>query len=46
MKSYKAYLADMIQKGKLKYAWHVIDGLEKAPEGLKGLFEGVNQGKM
>ncbi|KAI0078737.1 alcohol dehydrogenase [Panus rudis PR-1116 ss-1] len=33
-------------EGKLKYKFHIVTGLEKAPEALPMLFEGRNQGKL
>ncbi|WP_421930615.1 NADP-dependent oxidoreductase [Phenylobacterium sp.] len=45
----QAFLADMtgwLKAGKIKYQETVLDGFERAPEGLIGLFEGKNTGKM
>ena len=45
----QAFLADMtgwLKAGKIKYQETVLDGFERAPEGLIGLFEGRNIGKM
>ncbi|MDO8378366.1 NADP-dependent oxidoreductase [Phenylobacterium sp.] len=45
----QAFLADMtgwLKAGKIKYQETVLDGFERAPEGLIGLFEGANTGKM
>ncbi len=44
-----AFLADMtgwLKAGQIKYQETVLDGFERAPEGLIGLFEGANNGKM
>jgi NADPH-dependent curcumin reductase CurA len=43
------FLADMkrwIKEGKIKYRETIVDGIEKAPEALIGLFKGENTGKM
>ncbi|WP_340643676.1 NADP-dependent oxidoreductase [Phenylobacterium sp.] len=43
------FLADMthwLKSGKIKYQETILDGFERAPEGLIGLFEGKNNGKM
>lgn len=43
------FLSDMtgwLKSGKIKYQETVLDGFERAPEGLIGLFEGRNAGKM
>jgi NADPH-dependent curcumin reductase CurA len=43
------FLADMkawINAGKMKYRETIIDGIERAPEALIGLFTGLNTGKM
>jgi len=45
----QAFLSDMtgwLKAGKIKYQETVLDGFERAPEGLIGLFEGRNIGKM
>src|SRR5215468_9033863 len=42
----EARLAHWVQEGRLKAIVDVVDGLEKAPEALMGLFEGRNRGKM
>ncbi|MCA0250549.1 MAG: NADP-dependent oxidoreductase [Proteobacteria bacterium] len=39
-------LARWVADGKIKAVVDVVDGLEKAPEALIGLFEGRNKGKM
>jgi len=39
-------IAQWMQEGKLKHKFHVGQGLETCPEHLKGLFKGVNTGKM
>lgn len=35
-----------VEAGDLHVAVDVLDGLERAPEGLRGLFEGANRGKL
>lgn len=42
----EARLARWVAEGKIKAVVDVVDGLEKAPEALIGLFEGRNKGKM
>jgi hypothetical protein len=39
-------MAQWIRDGKVKYREDIIDGLEKAPEGLIGLLQGKNFGKL
>lgn len=44
-----AFMSDMtgwLKSGQIKYQETVLDGFERAPEGLIGLFEGRNNGKM
>ncbi len=44
-----AFVADMtrwLKAGRIKYQETVLEGFERAPEGLIGLFEGRNTGKM
>ena len=44
-----AFVADMttwLKDGRMKYQETILDGFERAPEGLIGLFEGRNSGKM
>ena len=44
-----AFLADMtgwLKDGSIKYQETILDGFERAPEGLIGLFAGQNAGKM
>ncbi len=44
-----AFVSDMtgwLKSGQIKYQETVLDGFERAPEGLIGLFEGRNAGKM
>ena len=44
-----AFMRDMtgwLKDGRIKYQETVLEGLERAPEGLIGLFEGRNTGKM
>ena len=43
------FMADMtgwLKDGRIKYQETILDGFERAPEGLIGLFEGRNSGKM
>jgi NADPH-dependent curcumin reductase CurA len=43
------FMSDMtgwLKDGRIKYQETVLDGFERAPEGLIGLFEGRNTGKM
>lgn len=42
----RCWLSDKIKSGELKQKLHVLDGLEKAPEGLTMLFEGTSTGKL
>jgi hypothetical protein len=45
----EAFVSDMttwLKNGRLKYQETILEGFEKAPEGLIGLFEGRNFGKM
>jgi NADPH-dependent curcumin reductase CurA len=45
----QAFVSDMtgwLKDGRIKYQETVLDGFERAPEGLIGLFEGRNAGKM
>ncbi len=45
----EAFVSDMttwLKDGRLKYQETILDGFERAPEGLIGLFEGRNAGKM
>jgi len=44
-----AFVADMtswLKTGRVKYQETILDGFERAPEGLIGLFMGANTGKM
>jgi len=44
-----AFVADMtgwLKDGRVKYQETILEGFERAPEGLIGLFSGVNHGKM
>lgn len=41
-----AQLAMWVMSGQLKYKVDVLDGLDKAPEALRKLFDGSNEGKM
>lgn len=40
------YLTPLVAAGKLKYTETVVDGFDKIPEALLGLFSGKNTGKM
>jgi NADPH-dependent curcumin reductase CurA len=43
------FISDMtgwLKDGRIKYQETILDGFERAPEGLIGLFEGRNAGKM
>jgi NADPH-dependent curcumin reductase CurA len=45
----EAFVSDMttwLKSGRLKFQETILEGFEKAPEGLIGLFEGRNSGKM
>ncbi|MHB8528028.1 MAG: NADP-dependent oxidoreductase [Caulobacteraceae bacterium] len=45
----QAFVSDMtgwLKDGRMKFQETVLDGFERAPEGLIGLFEGANIGKM
>jgi NADPH-dependent curcumin reductase CurA len=42
----EARLARWVEEGKVKAIVDVVDGLDKAPQALIGLFEGRNKGKM
>ena len=35
-----------LKDGRVKYQETILDGFERAPEGLIGLFSGLNAGKM
>ena len=44
-----AFVSDMtgwLKDGRVKYQETILDGFERAPEGLIGLFSGLNHGKM
>ncbi len=44
-----AFVSDMtgwLKDGRIKHQETVLEGFERAPEGLIGLFEGRNTGKM
>ncbi|QMV15036.1 NADP-dependent oxidoreductase [Vibrio spartinae] len=43
---YGLALGGMLMKGQLKYRTHVIHGIENAPDAIKLLFNGDNQGKL
>ncbi len=42
----EARLARWVEEGRIKAIVDVVDGLQRAPEALIGLFEGKNRGKM
>ena len=42
----RAWLSARIADGSLRHRVHVLDGLERAPEGLGMLFRGGNTGKL
>jgi NADPH-dependent curcumin reductase CurA len=42
----EARLARWLEEGKIKAIVDIVDGLDKAPQALIGLFEGRNRGKM
>ncbi len=45
----QAFVADMtgwLKDGSLRFEETILDGFERAPEGLIGLFRGANTGKM
>jgi NADPH-dependent curcumin reductase CurA len=42
----RAWLAGELKAGRLQQRLHILDGLEKAPEGLRMLFTGDNFGKL
>ena len=45
----EAFVSDMtgwLKDGRVKYQETILDGFERAPEGLIGLFSGLNNGKM
>jgi NADPH-dependent curcumin reductase CurA len=40
-----AALAPWVRSGKLKYAEHIVEGFERLPDALAGIFRGENTGK-
>ena len=42
----RAWLSEKLKSGALKQRLHVLNGLERAPEGLTMLFEGTSTGKL
>ena len=49
MHMHAQFTSDMtgwLKSGKIKYQETILNGFERAPEGLIGLFEGRNSGKM
>lgn len=46
MEAFQRDMTAWLKAGKIKTAETVLDGFERAPEGLIGLFEGRNTGKM
>ncbi|KAJ3037646.1 hypothetical protein HDV00_001451 [Rhizophlyctis rosea] len=45
-KDFKNDIEKYVKEGKVKYAEHVVEGIEKAPEAFVALFHGVNTGKL
>ena len=43
---FEADMTAWLKSGQIKYQETVLDGFERAPEALIGLFEGRNAGKM
>jgi NADPH-dependent curcumin reductase CurA len=39
-------IAQWVQEGRIRYAEHVVDGLENAPAAFRKLFAGENTGKL
>jgi NADPH-dependent curcumin reductase CurA len=46
MEQFQADMTAWLKSGRIKYQETVLDGFERAPEGLIGLLEGRNTGKM
>jgi NADPH-dependent curcumin reductase CurA len=46
MERFYADMTGWLKSGQIKYQETVLDGFDRAPEGLIGLFEGKNTGKM
>lgn len=44
--AFQADMTEWLKSGRIKYQETVLEGFERAPEGLIGLFEGRNLGKM
>ena len=44
--TFEADMTGWLKAGQIKYQETILDGFERAPEGLIGLFEGRNAGKM
>ncbi|MEW5687014.1 MAG: NADP-dependent oxidoreductase [Pseudomonadota bacterium] len=44
--TFMAEMTGWLKDGRVKYEETILDGFERAPEGLIGLFEGRNHGKM
>ena len=42
----RTWIAEQLKAGALQQRLHILDGLDKAPEGLGMLFKGENQGKL
>ena len=40
------HMTGWLKNGQVKYQETILDGFERAPEGLIGLFSGLNSGKM
>ncbi|MGH6992404.1 MAG: NADP-dependent oxidoreductase, partial [Caulobacteraceae bacterium] len=43
---FEADMTSWLKSGRIKYQETILEGFERAPEGLIGLFEGRNAGKM
>ena len=44
--AFEAEMTDWLKGGRIKYQETILEGFERAPEGLVGLFHGNNTGKM
>ncbi len=42
----RAWIAEQLKAGKIRQRLHVLEGLNKAPEGLQMLFQSGNHGKL
>ena len=43
---FQADMTAWLKDGRVKYQETILEGFDRAPEGLIGLFSGVNHGKM